>query len=107
MFRGVVALEYVPFVTVPNLARALDELKDLNVLLVGLDSSGEADLAAATLSKPLALVIGAEGKGLRHLTRAHCDIVARLALPGRIKSLNVSNATALALYVATTKLAPA
>jgi 23S rRNA (guanosine2251-2'-O)-methyltransferase len=101
------ALEYVPFVTVPNLARALDELKDLNVLLVGLDSSGEADLAAATLSKPLALVIGAEGKGLRHLTRAHCDIVARLALPGRIKSLNVSNATALALYVATTKLAPA
>jgi len=99
------ALEYVPIVTVPNLARALDELKDLNVLLVGLDSSGEVDLATAALSEPLALVIGAEGKGLRHLTRAHCDIVARLALPGRITSLNVSNAAALALYVATVKLA--
>src|SRR3984893_4117411 len=98
------ALEYVPIVTVANLARALEELKDLNTLLVGLDSAGEADLAAAPLAAPLALVVGAEGKGLRHLTRRHCDILARLALPGRIKSLNVSNATALALYVATTKL---
>ncbi len=99
------ALEYVPIVTVPNLARALDELKELYVQLVGLDSSGEADLATAALTAPLALVIGAEGKGLRYLTRAHCDIVARLALPGRIKSLNVSNATALALYMTTSKLA--
>jgi 23S rRNA (guanosine2251-2'-O)-methyltransferase len=99
------ALEYVPMVIAPNLARALDELKDLNVLLVGLDGSGETDLAAATLAAPLALVIGAEGKGLRHLTRNHCDMVARLALPGRIKSLNVSNATALALYVAIARLA--
>jgi 23S rRNA (guanosine2251-2'-O)-methyltransferase len=99
------ALEYVPIVTVVNLARALDELHELYALLVGLDSSGEADLAAAPLTAPLALVIGAEGKGLRHLTRQHCDIIARLALPGRITSLNVSNATALALYVATTKLA--
>jgi 23S rRNA (guanosine2251-2'-O)-methyltransferase len=98
------ALEYVPIVTVANLARALEELKDLNTLLVGLDSAGETDLAAAPLAAPLALVVGAEGKGLRHLTRRHCDILARLALPGRIKSLNVSNATALALYVATTKL---
>jgi 23S rRNA (guanosine2251-2'-O)-methyltransferase len=94
------ALEYVPIVTVTNLARALGELKELAVLLVGLDSAGEADLAAAALSAPLALVIGAEGRGLRELTRRHCDIVARLALPGRIKSLNVSNAAALALYVA-------
>jgi 23S rRNA (guanosine2251-2'-O)-methyltransferase len=99
------ALEHVPIVTVGNLARALDELKDLDTMLVGLDSSGEVDLAAASLTAPLALVIGAEGKGLRHLTRTHCDIVARLALPGVIKSLNVSNATALALYVATIKLA--
>jgi 23S rRNA (guanosine2251-2'-O)-methyltransferase len=99
------ALEYVPIVTVVNLARALDELRELNVFLVGLDSNGDADLAAMPLSAPLALVIGAEGKGLRHLTRVRCDAIARLALPGRIASLNVSNATALALYVASTKLA--
>jgi 23S rRNA (guanosine2251-2'-O)-methyltransferase len=99
------ALEYVPVVTVVNLARALDELHDLNAFLVGLDSDGDADLAAMPLSAPLALVIGAEGKGLRHLTRVHCDAIARLALPGRITSLNVSNATALALYVASSKLA--
>jgi 23S rRNA (guanosine2251-2'-O)-methyltransferase len=101
------ALEYVPVVTVVNLARALDELHDLNTLLVGLDSGGDADLAAMTLSAPLALVIGAEGKGLRHLTRARCDAIARLAMPGRIASLNVSNAAAVALYVASTRLAVA
>lgn len=99
------ALEYVPIAPVVNLARALDELRDLNTFLVGLDSAGEADLAATPLSAPLALVIGAEGKGLRHLTGARCDVIARLALPGRITSLNVSNATALALYVASSKLA--
>ena len=99
------ALEYVPVVTVVNLARALDELRDLNTFLVGLDSDGEADLAAMPLSTPLALVVGAEGKGLRHLTRARCEAIARLALPGRITSLNVSNATAVALYVAGAKLA--
>jgi 23S rRNA (guanosine2251-2'-O)-methyltransferase len=101
------ALEYVSVVTVVNLARTLDELRDLNALLVGLDSDGDADLAAMPLSAPLALVIGAEGKGLRHLTRARCDAIARLAMPGRITSLNVSNAAAVALYVASTRLAAA
>ena len=99
------ALEHVPLVTVPNLARALDALKAKNVFVVGLDSSGESDLATVPLRAPLALVVGAEGKGLRQLTRSHCDAVARIALPGRIKSLNVSNATALALYVAGGRLA--
>jgi 23S rRNA (guanosine2251-2'-O)-methyltransferase len=99
------ALEYVPIATVVNLARALEELHELNTFLVGLDSSGEADLAATPLSAPLALVIGAEGKGLRRLTRVHCDVIARLALPGRITSLNVSNAAAVALYVASARLA--
>jgi len=94
------ALEYMPLVTVPNLARALRSLKDRNVQVIGLDSSGEAELAALDLRPPLALVLGAEGKGLRHLTRATCDHIARLDLPGRLKSLNVSNATALALYLA-------
>jgi 23S rRNA (guanosine2251-2'-O)-methyltransferase len=99
------ALEYVPIATVVNLARALEELRELNMFPVGLDSTGEIDLAAMSLSVPLALVIGAEGKGLRRLTRVHCDVIARLALPGRITSLNVSNATAIALYVASAKLA--
>ena len=99
------ALEYVPIVTVQNLARGLTALKERGFLLVGLDSTGESDLAAANVRAPLALVLCAEGKGLRQLTRATCDVVARLNLPGAIKSLNVSNAAALALYVATTRLA--
>jgi 23S rRNA (guanosine2251-2'-O)-methyltransferase len=99
------ALEYVPIVTVGNLAQALRALKDLGTLLVGLDSSGEANLADVAFAAPVALVLGAEGKGLRQLTRTTCDVVARLDLPGAIKSLNVSNATALALYIATTRLA--
>src|SRR6266566_1364250 len=94
------ALEYVPIAVVQNLARAVAALKDRGFLTVGLDSTGDGDLGDATLRAPLALVLGAEGKGLRQLTRATCDQVARLDLPGRIKSLNVSNATALALYVA-------
>src|SRR5712671_5037313 len=95
------ALEYVPIVTVQNLARALATLRERGYFLVGLDSTGDADLGDAALRAPLALVLGAEGKGLRQLTRATCDQVARLDLPGRIKSLNVSNAAALALYVLT------
>ena len=94
------ALEYVPIVTVQNLARALEALRERGYLLVGLDSTGDIDLGDDPLRAPLALVLGAEGKGLRQLTRATCDRVARLDLPGRIKSLNVSNAAALALYVA-------
>ena len=90
---------------VPNLARALDALKNNNVFVIGLDSEGDGDLASVPLRAPLALVIGAEGKGLRQLTRATCDQVARLDLPGKVKSLNVSNATALALYVAANRIA--
>ena len=100
------ALEYVPLVNVQNLARALTALKEKGFLTVGLDSEGEADLATLPLRKPLALVLGAEGKGLRQLTRETCDHVARIDLPGEIASLNVSNAAAVALYVATRKLTP-
>jgi 23S rRNA (guanosine2251-2'-O)-methyltransferase len=99
------ALDYVPIVTVQNLARALGEMKERGYLLIGLDSTGDADLSEVALTSPLALVLGAEGKGLRQLTRTTCDRVARLDLPGRIKSLNVSNAAALALYVASRRLA--
>jgi len=98
------ALEHVPFVTVQNLARALDALRQRGFLVVGLDSEGDSDLAATPLAEPLVLVLGAEGKGLRQLTRSLCDHVARLDLPGAIKSLNVSNAAALSLYVAASRL---
>ena len=98
------ALEHVPFVTVQNLARGLAALKERGFLVIGLDSTGDDDLAALPLRRPLALVLGAEGKGLRQLTRETCDHVARLALPGAIQSLNVSNAAAVALYVAASKL---
>ena len=86
----------VPIVAVTNLARALEALKKNNVFVVGLDLEGDGDLTTVPMRAPLALVIGAEGKGLRQLTRTTCDQVARLDLPGKIKSLNVSNATALA-----------
>jgi 23S rRNA (guanosine2251-2'-O)-methyltransferase len=101
------ALEHVPLVNVQNLARGLAALKASGFLVIGLDSSGERDLAALTLRSPLALVLGAEGKGLRQLTRETCDEVARIDLPGAIKSLNVSNAAALSLYVASRALSAA
>jgi 23S rRNA (guanosine2251-2'-O)-methyltransferase len=94
------ALELVPIAIVQNLARSLAALKERGFLVVGLDSSAPDDLAAIELRSPLALVLGAEGKGLRQLTGATCDRLARLALPGAIKSLNVSNAAALSLYIA-------
>lgn len=98
------ALEHVPLVTVQNLARALDALKERGFMTVGLDSEGDGDLSAIPLVEPLALVLGAEGKGLRQLTRQTCDAVARLDMPGAIKSLNVSNAAALSLYIAASRL---
>src|SRR5580698_9532556 len=70
------ALELVPLVTVPNLARALNELNEQGFMTVGLDSEGAENLAAVTLRQPLALVLGAEGKGLRQLTRETCSVVA-------------------------------
>ena len=99
------ALEHVPLITVQNLSRGLAALKERGFFVVGLDSSGDSDLAELPLRKPLALVLGAEGRGLRQLTKETCDHVARLELPGAIKSLNVSNAAALALYIASAKLA--
>jgi len=97
-------LEHVPISTVTNLARALAEMGDMGYLRVGLDSEGPVPLEAVPLSRPLALVLGAEGKGLRRLTRERCDVLARLDLPGAIRSLNVSNACAIALALAWRRL---
>ena len=98
------ALELVPLVTVQNLARALNEMNKHGFMTVGLDSEGDENLGAVTLRQPLALVLGAEGKGLRQLTRETCSVVARLDMPGEIKSLNVSNAAVLALYIGASRL---
>ncbi len=98
------ALELVPLVIVQNLARALTQLNERGFMTVGLDSEGSDDLAAVALCEPLALVLGAEGKGLRQLTRETCSVVARLDMPGEIKSLNVSNAAVLALYIGASRL---
>ena len=98
------ALELVPLVLVQNLARALTALNERGFLTVGLDSEGSDDLSKVELREPLALVLGAEGKGLRQLTRETCAAVARLDMPGEIKSLNVSNAAVLSLYVGASRL---
>jgi 23S rRNA (guanosine2251-2'-O)-methyltransferase len=98
-------LEHVAICSVTNLARALTEMGEAGYLRVGLDSEGPQTLEASVLSRPMALVLGSEGRGLRRLTREHCDILARLDMPGAIKSLNVSNACAVALAVSTMKLA--
>jgi 23S rRNA (guanosine2251-2'-O)-methyltransferase len=98
------ALERVPLISVQNLARGLTALKDNGFLVIGLDGEGDADLATLALRAPVALVLGAEGKGLRQLTKESCDHVARIKLPGELKSLNVSNAAAVSLYIVSTNL---
>lgn len=94
------ALDRLAIVDVPNLARALDDLRDLGFTAIGLDSQAEATFEDAMSGERIALVLGAEGKGLRRLTRDTCDFVARLSIPGPLASLNVSNAAVLALYIA-------
>jgi 23S rRNA (guanosine2251-2'-O)-methyltransferase len=101
------ALDLVPILQVRNLADSLEALKREGFQVVGLDSEAAAPLEEASLRAPVCLVLGAEGKGLRQRTRDLCDVLARLDMPGPIKSLNVSNACVLALYVVARSTAPA
>lgn len=94
------AYEHVPLVRVTNLAAALEELKSYGFHLMGLDSEAPDSLGEVR-TRPLALVLGAEGKGLRQKTRETCDSLVRLDMPGAIKSLNVSIAAAISLYALT------
>jgi 23S rRNA (guanosine2251-2'-O)-methyltransferase len=92
------ALELVPMVRVSNLARAMEQLKEANFWCVGLAAEGTKTLAEARLSGRVALCLGAEGAGLRRLTRAHCDLLVKLPTQGPIDHINVSNAAAVGLY---------
>ena len=94
------AAETVPYVMVTNLARTLTELQDRGILVVGLAGEAETDLQAAALDGPLALVLGAEGDGLRRLTRERCDALVRVPMAGSVESLNVSVTAGICLYEA-------
>jgi len=92
------ALEHVPLIRVANLARALEQLKKGGFWIAGLAAEGSQTLAKAKLTGKVGLALGAEGPGLRRLTREHCDLLVRLPTSGPIDHLNVSNAAAVALY---------
>ncbi len=97
------ALERQPYLRVPNLANAMQALHQMGYMIVGLDGTGDMDLDPAlrgSAGVPLALALGAEGPGLRELTRKTCDRLARIPPSGAFGSLNVSNAAAVALYAA-------
>lgn len=95
------ALERVPLVSVANLAQALETLKHAGFWCVGLDTAAQTPIADVDMAGRLALVLGAEGSGLRRLTAERCDILVRLPTQGAVESLNVSNAAAVALYALT------
>ncbi|HMI76356.1 MAG TPA: 23S rRNA (guanosine(2251)-2'-O)-methyltransferase RlmB [Steroidobacteraceae bacterium] len=94
------AAEFVPVATVTNLARTLEVLKERGIWVVGTDGEAEQALYSADLKRPLALVLGAEGTGMRRLTRDRCDFLVRIPMAGHVQSLNVSVAAGIALFEA-------
>ncbi len=96
-------LEIVPWVRVVNLSRALDEIGEAGFWRVGLAGEAEMTLDQAMNPGKVALVLGAEGEGMRHNTAAHCDALARLPISEQVESLNVSNAAAISLYAISTR----
>ncbi|MBX9615683.1 MAG: 23S rRNA (guanosine(2251)-2'-O)-methyltransferase RlmB [Caulobacteraceae bacterium] len=97
------ATERLPCARVTNLSRALERLADLGWRAVGLDGNSEETLASALDHRPTVLVLGSEGDGIRRLVAEHCDVLAKIPMPGGFESLNVSNAAAVALYEASRK----
>ena len=97
------ALETVPWVRVVNLARAMEEMAEAGYWRIGLTGEAEATLSEALPTGPVALVLGAEGEGMRHNIEQHCDALAKLPISERMESLNVSNAAAIALYAISTR----
>jgi 23S rRNA (guanosine2251-2'-O)-methyltransferase len=95
------ALELIPWVRVVNLARALEEIAEYNYWRIGLSGHADVTLSEALAPRRNALVLGAEGEGMRHNVEEHCDQIAKLPISHRMESLNVSNAAAVALYAAT------
>ncbi len=94
------AAETVPLIQVVNLARTLRWLKERGLWVVGTDDQADLTLHAARLTGPLAVVMGAEGDGMRRLTREHCDVLVNIPMRGVVESLNVSVATGVMLYEA-------
>ena len=94
------ATERLPCARVTNLSRALERLADRGWRAVGLDGGAEQTLEQALDNRPTVLVMGSEGDGVRRLVAEHCDVMARIPMPGGFESLNVSNAAAVALYEA-------
>jgi 23S rRNA (guanosine2251-2'-O)-methyltransferase len=94
------AAEFVPVVSVTNLARVLDMIKERGIWVVGTEGEAQQSLYQADLDRPLALVLGAEGSGMRRLTRERCDFVVRIPMAGHVESLNVSVAAGVTLFEA-------
>jgi 23S rRNA (guanosine2251-2'-O)-methyltransferase len=94
------AAEFVPVAAVTNLSRTLDMLKEHGIWVVGTCGDAGQTVYAADLKRPLALVLGAEGGGMRRLTRERCDFLVRIPMAGQVQSLNVSVAAGIALFEA-------